>query len=103
MKRYRLAHTPGPWRATAWGQTISIDRVAKRGTRLGLAHINPNGVHNGGIPSRTDCANGRLMAEAPDLLKALDLAEAFLEDGAPLTALDVIKDALNRVHRGAGR
>lgn len=62
------AFTPGPWKATAWGQTISIDAPEI----MGITNINSRGNHNAGIPSAEDTANGRLIAACPDLLTALE-------------------------------
>ena len=39
---------------------------------LGVAHINPKGDYNNGIPSRIDVANARLIAASPDLLAACE-------------------------------
>ena len=64
MKNKKTGHTPGPWTATAWGQTMSIDGVGI----IGVAHLNPRGNHNAGIPSAEDHANARLIAAAPELL-----------------------------------
>ena len=70
MKNEKPKFTPGPWRAIAWGQTISIDSDMV----TGIARINPWGNHNAGIPFANDTANARLIAAAPDLLAALELA-----------------------------
>lgn len=65
----RLEHTPPPWRATAHGQTISIDGPGY----LGVAHINPRGDYNKGIPRAIDRANANLIKTAPLMWKLLCL------------------------------
>lgn len=67
-----LRHTPGPWHVSAWGDTRVV-------------------VRSDAIPFVADCgrdtlpwvhANARLIAAAPDMLKALILAEEALVEGA---------------------
>lgn len=70
-----MQHTLGPWRATPWGQTISIDSP----DFLGIAFLNPKGNHNAGIPNPTAVANANLIAAAPDLYNALGSLLQFAE------------------------
>jgi len=49
---------------------------------MGIAHINSRGNHNAGIPSAEDCANGRLIAAAPELLAALEFCAEALDTEA---------------------
>jgi hypothetical protein len=63
-------HTPGPWRATAWGETISID--SPHGNYSGIARLNFSGNADYGIPPQLETANARLIAAAPDMLEALE-------------------------------
>lgn len=80
-----LKHTPGPWRRAGnliWGSTIQ---------RL-VARINS---HPGEILE--DNGNAVLIKNSPQLYKAICLAETYLEDGAPISALRVIKTALKEL------
>ena len=77
MKNENAQFTPGPWRAIAWGQTISIDSNMV----TGIARINPWGNHNAGIPFANDTANARLIAAAPDLLLTLEMLAEEIQDG----------------------
>jgi hypothetical protein len=54
-----------------------------------------------GIPSSTPVRQEQIQTQH-DLFQALDLAETYLEDGAPNSALRVIQTALSK-HRGKNR
>jgi hypothetical protein len=56
---------------------------------MGLAHVNPRGEHDAGIPDAQDVANARLMASAPELLEALT---ALYEDWLTLVGDELIAD-----------
>jgi hypothetical protein len=71
-----MQHTPGPWRATSHGQTISIDNP----DFLGIAFINPGGNHNSGIPSLVNKANAALFIAAPKMLEALRKISALRQE-----------------------
>ena len=71
-----MKHTPGPWKATPWGSTISIDSPDE----TGVAFLNPMGNHDAGVPNSQDRANAHLIAAAPDMLDALELVYANAQD-----------------------
>lgn len=83
-------HTPGPWTIQATSQTIKI---------LGATEPSPNGSASGLVattswnaskqgPSSRQLANAKLIAAAPDLLNALELAMATLERVKPSRPCD---------------
>jgi len=62
----REGFTSGPWTWRPWGETISIDALKVKDGG-GVAHINPGGNSNAGIPSGRDRANAALISAAPEL------------------------------------
>lgn len=84
----RVKHTPGPWRALEFGETISIDQTPNGEKNSlcvsGVAFINPRGNSNAGIPSAQDRANARFIVRAcnshEELLEACKLALLILGD-----------------------
>ena len=83
------AHTPGPWRV--FDVFTDLEIVSDRPT----AHETESIVQFKG--QRNAKANARLMAAAPQLLKALEASEQaieeatdimYYEDGQPVTALE---------------
>jgi hypothetical protein len=78
-------HTEGPWRADDNGDGTSCI-TAGRGCDVADTRA-----------SVDEPANARLIAAAPELLAALDLAETYLDDGAPASALRVIKTTLANI------
>ena len=92
-------HSPGPWKARAWGNTLSID-TAKQG---GIAFVNPLGNRNGGIPSRQDRDNAQLIAAAPELLEACTMALprlSVMEAGDAKLTVKIIKAAIAKAEGG---
>ena len=69
-------HTPGPWRSAP-----SIR--GSQGERLICADDNPPLARVYFVKGQRAGANARLMAAAPDLLEALDLAVAILQEAEP--------------------
>lgn len=99
-------HTPGPWRATALGQTIAIDCDPVLGAdMLGIAHIG-NGDPRIGIPSARDKANARLIASAPALLAALEdvslAIDVELKNGAELVSWEHYRQIVDAAIAAAG-
>ena len=72
-----VQHTTGPWKAIPYGETIAIRSMAKDG--WDIVTINPSGNANSGIPNKQNRANGRMIAAAPTMLSALELAEGWID------------------------
>jgi hypothetical protein len=76
-------HTPGPWKLDGYTVMKGLDTIA----------VCPNGWSD-------DEANARLIAAAPDLLKACQLAEVQLANcvpvGKPNMAMSAIRVALKK-------
>jgi hypothetical protein len=83
------ACTPGPW-------TVGSKRSILGKAFHGVAREIVSSVR-GGSPAAAD-ANARLIASAPDLLKAL---RAFCDDGRDLTV--AYKEALAAIAKAEGR
>jgi hypothetical protein len=60
-------HTPTPWRATNWGQTITI----RSKECDGIAFLNPNGDSNKGIPTAFESANAAFIVRAVNSFEAM--------------------------------
>lgn len=77
-------HTPGPWAyELEYGQNITelprITTVARCANYvIGLPSDYPGGNYRDGDPSGDEEADARLIAAAPDLLEALELADHML-------------------------
>lgn len=75
-----MKHTPGPWEI--WelqdrDYSVEIASV-EAGCTVGAAyHINDDPV----TPCEETMANARLIASAPELLEALQIAAGFIESG----------------------
>ena len=65
-----MKHTPGPWKAIPYGETIAIRSMAPG--CWDVAAVNYTGNAESGIPNAQDRADGRLIAAAPELLEALE-------------------------------
>lgn len=64
------AHTPTPWNAKAFGETIAID-ATNHSTR-GICHINAWGNQTAGIPHKKDKAHADLVAACSAAMSQLD-------------------------------
>ena len=98
MTETKTKHTPGPWKYTVWGQTISIDSI---GGYCGLAHINTNGDYNNGIPDGMDVANARLIASAPTMFEALKDTLYYGVGKLPDLFLNQVKEAIEKAEGGS--
>jgi hypothetical protein len=67
------AHTPGPWRLTDDGQITADARDGK--VEIAVIELDFDEPFE-----REQRANARLMVAAPELLDALEQAEAFIDD-----------------------
>ena len=96
-------HTPGPWHVHiekhAWGQTPHITSSAKVGledasicTFNGLLYRSE---------SETEC-NAKLIAAAPDLLRAVELLLAYNEMGKDHAANVFARAVLAKATKGEG-
>jgi hypothetical protein len=78
------AHTPGPWYAL--GQSVNVDRPGLDGLASVAKAHQRRGVSSVPIAKAEAEANARLIAAAPDMLKAHEwiaaLASGWDEDGA---------------------
>jgi hypothetical protein len=88
-----MSHTPGPWEFTPmlsgsenhkgfnlWGRNGGL-----RGIWLG--ELSPVGTEDGDA-SEEGIANARLIAAAPDLLAACEMAKGWMEESGELTSKD---------------
>lgn len=83
-------HTPGPWAVQEDDEFdgckfIPVETDAPTGPNCrGICEVHPCYTDRGGAISKTDRANARLIAAAPDLLEAANEAFEFLGgvDGA---------------------
>lgn len=82
--------TTGPW-VTENGIIKSLSDP--RAKRIDIADIQ-NGFSE--FRDGETIANANLLAAAPELLAALELAATYIEDGAPNTALERIKAAVKK-------
>lgn len=75
-------HTPGPWHC---GEHRHLDKVANiaGGVRIFMAGVGSALAYSMGCPVSETEANAHLIAAAPDLLAALEIAEATLQRLAP--------------------
>ena len=108
MKKTETTHTPGPWRATPYGETFSIDAPKGKRDSIGLASVNPRGNWDSGIPSAQDRANARLIAAAPDFEIALKriagkAGDALASGKFAIQTLDTIEEiATNALAKAKG-
>jgi hypothetical protein len=89
-------HTKGPWGAWVKGGTIQIDNRGGDGRNPSV--VNWRGLDGNDLSQRTNKANARLIAAAPDLLEALrSLVENLTEgDFISETRIDAAKAAISR-------
>ena len=98
------AHTPAPWAVDAGRIKIEGRKICGGPDNRTLAAVR-------WYCSRTGDANARLIAAAPDMLKALRKAEAILEDvvasslfppddPSDRVALDAVQDAIAKAKGG---
>ena len=82
---YRSEHSPGPWRYTKPGGAV-LDAKARV-----VAHVarRPTVVP---APREERVANARLIAAAPDLLKACAMAQRLIEDMSRLAGKKALRD-----------
>jgi hypothetical protein len=82
-----MSHTPGPWEHDSEYRDDSEDCEVWCGNGIGCVCS----VHSGLLPEGSCKANARLIAAAPDLLKACEDSLSYLH-GEPLgkTALEFI-------------
>lgn len=88
----KAQHTPGPWRVEKTGPALLV-----WSDKPGLcASVNPPGSK----ADKTDIANARLIAAAPDLLEACDLVQrAHVGDGVTMAeAVDACLLAIDKAH-----
>ena len=103
-------YTPGPWVWRPFGETIAIDAL-KATDGWGVAHINPAGNSNAGIPSRRNRANAALISAAPEMAEIVVSFESlagFMSNDMSLPSMErqAFKRALARcraVLKKAGR
>lgn len=79
-------HTPGPWETGKCYGMHGVEVVGDNGNRIVCGVIgvekdthDPDGRKTGTAPTADGWANARLIAAAPELLKALQAAMAFIE------------------------
>ena len=81
----RSEHSPGPWRPTKPGGAVldAKERV--------VAHVAPRPAVVP-TPREERVANARLIAAAPDLLKACAMAQRLIEDMARVVGKRALRD-----------
>jgi hypothetical protein len=83
----QVAHTPGQWHAVGTWVEIEDDRVPD------ICSCDPRTIDQEGRSDAEMAANARLIAAAPDLLKALqELEQAYCRAGEPLTRAERNED-----------
>jgi alanine dehydrogenase len=95
-------HTPGPWKLNDntqyWKNNIFSITASKRGVHsVAVANMPARAT----IPVSEAWANARLMVAAPDLLEALQLADAMLS-GANMDAKIVEKKVRSAIAKATG-
>jgi hypothetical protein len=92
-------HTPGPWTVFHGKQgQIEIDQDGERGApSLASVHFPSNG-----LGKEINDANARLIAAAPDLLKAARSAVDWMDDGIGHKPpfLDALRAAIAKAEQG---
>lgn len=85
----KTKHTPGPW---TYDREEAEIRPVDRSTRGAIGRFHA-GRQDGGNDARPILADGRLMAAAPELLAACELALDYLsgrrQGAAPAETLDI--------------
>jgi hypothetical protein len=81
----RSEHSPGPWRPTKPGGAV-LDAKARV-----VAHVAPRPAVVP-TPREERVANARLIAAAPDLLKACAMAQRLIEDMSRFVGKKAMKD-----------
>lgn len=90
-------HTPGPWAyALEYGPSVTelprITTVARCANYvIGLPSEYPGGNYRDGDPSGDEEADARLIAAAPELLEALELLTAGIENSVSDTYIPLVK------------
>lgn len=90
-------HTPGPWHEynASHGRILSHWHVGGPDYREGLGAICKT---TGEYIPEVEHANARLIAAAPELLEAVELAELELRQlGSPRSALTTLQEAIAKV------
>ena len=92
-----VTHTPGPWKCGEVGkaETTSMKILARKGGRwVSVLYGWKNSTNSLLMSSSQARANARLIAAAPDLLKALeDLCDSLGRCGLTESARDAINKA----------
>lgn len=100
-----VQHTPGPWRFDTKMNPPQIRGPEGYGNSSGLTLAIPH--KNPGLPCEQWEANARLIAAAPELLSALELAWQLIQqsgmsvDDRPGSSFDVIRAAIAKAKGGA--
>lgn len=99
-------HTPGPWRVEegttlVWGNCNPEDHTTwGMGYPIAETRINPSGNWSTGPYADEGEANARLIAAAPDMLEALELArgtfKAYDRFKVDVDAILVIESAISK-------
>jgi hypothetical protein len=71
------AHTPGPWRFDP-----ELNEIQANGGQVTIARLEYDSASDAGLVGQEIEANGRLLAAAPVLLEACQLALTFLQQHA---------------------
>lgn len=73
-------HTPGPWKVyhAALRPQLSRDRIIEIQSDHGNAIVQWSGFDNSDRLKKTHLANARLMAAAPDMLRAMKATKSIL-------------------------
>ena len=90
-----IEHTPGPWKLETVRTSCGICHKIGDFERLGMTRDATYGCvyddYPAGEQSKTIHANARLMAAAPDLLRALNLVLPLAKGYAPVGQTDTAK------------
>ena len=105
MAERKAEHTPGPWRAElAKNQSNLIYIVPEVAPDTYIADIWPDDRDCEGPFTETNWADARLIAAAPDLLKALELILESARDGrdVPEWLMERLVTAEAAIHKTEG-
>lgn len=93
----KTKHTPGPWKVSRVGSMTKPTRITSADDKA-LVVIDVCGSEDS---AARDVANALLIAAAPELLEALQMARRNLKPDVGQNVINFIDDAINKAKRGA--